>query len=134
MDIILKIAIVIAAAVAIGAIVSGVSGASGKEKKPILTIRRITPAGLGEPDTDYFARYNCHIYDLDDGTTQFEYEFDQGHNDVIAAGLFDPDKKALKLESFDDRIQWGITLENRTEPCESRDDAREAFHNYLRGN
>ena len=71
--------------------------------------------------------------DLDDGTTQFEYEFDQRHNDVIAAGLFDPNKKVLKLECFDDLIQYGMTLENRTEPCESRDDAREAFHNYLRG-
>ena len=86
-------AIVIGAAVAVFAFASGVSGASKKEKKPILTFRRITPPGLGEPDTDYFAGDNFYIYDLDDGTTKFEYEFDQGHNDVIAAGLFDPDKK-----------------------------------------
>ena len=87
------------------------------------------PPGLAEAYTEYDYR----MRDLDDGTTQFEYEFDQRHNDVIAAGLFDPDKKVLKLECFDDLIQYGMTLENRTEPCESRDDAREAFHNYLRG-
>ena len=103
--------------------------ASGASKKPIYTSRRIFPPGLGEPATEYDYR----MRDLDDGTTQFEYEFDQRHNDVIAAGLFDPDKKVLKLECFDDLIQYGMTLANRTEPCESRDDAREAFHNYLRG-
>ena len=104
---------------------------SGASKKPrySYTSRRTLPPGLAESYTEYDYR----MFDLDDGTTQFEYEFDQRHNDVIAAGLFDPDKKVLKLECFDDLIQYGMTLENRTEPCESRDDAREAFHNYLRG-
>ena len=107
---------------------SATSGASKKGKKPSYT-RSIMPPGLAEAYTEYDYR----MRDLNDGTTQFEYEFDQRHNDVIAAGLFDPDKKVLKLECFDDLIQYGMTLENRTEPCESRDDAREAFHNYLRG-
>ena len=87
------------------------------------------PPGLAEAYTEYDYR----MFDLDDGATKFEYAFDQRHNDVIAAGLFDPDKKELKLECFDHLIQYGMTLEHRTESCESRDDAREAFHNYLRG-
>ena len=103
--------------------------ASGASKKPTYTSRRIFPPGLAESYTEYAYR----MFDLDDGATKFEYEFDERHNDVIAAGLFDPDKKVLKLECFDDLIQYGMTLESRTEPCQSRDDAREAFHNYLRG-
>ena len=129
MDIIVGIAGIFVISALFYAVVSGVtSGASKKEKKPSYT-RSIMPPGLAEVYTEYDYR----MRDLDDGTTQFEYEFDQRHNDVIAAGLFDPDKKELKLECFDHLIQYGMTLENRTEPCESRDDAREAFHNYLRG-
>ena len=126
MDIIVGIAAIIVIGVLVYAFVSGTSGVSGK---PIYTSSKVFPPGLGEPNTEYDYR----MRDLDDGTTQFEYEFDQRNNDVIAAGLFDPDKKVLKLECFDDLIQHGITLENRTEPCLSREDAREAFHNYLRG-
>ena len=129
MDIIVGIAAIFVIGVLLYAMFFGAySGASKKEKKPTYT-RSIMPPGLAEAYTEYDYR----MRDLDDGTTQFEYEFDQRHNDVIAAGLFDPDKKVLKLECFDDLIQYGMTLENRTEPCESRDDAREAFHNYLRG-
>ena len=129
MDIIVGIAGIFVIGVLLYAMFSGVtSGASKKEKKPTYT-RPIMPPGLAEAYTEYDYR----MRDLDDGTTQFEYEFDQRHNDVIAAGLFDPNKKELKLECFDHLIQYGMTLENRTEPCESRDDARKAFHNYLRG-
>ena len=129
MDIIVGIAGIFVIGVLLYAMFSGAtSGASKKEKKPAYT-RSIMPPGLAEAYTEYDYR----MRDLDDGTTQFEYGFDQRHNDVIAAGLFDPDKKVLKLECFDDLIQYGMTLENRTEPCESQDDAREAFHNYLRG-
>jgi hypothetical protein len=129
MDIIVGIAGIFVIGVLLYAMFSGAtSGASKKEKKPTYT-RSIMPPGLAEAYTEYDYR----MRDLDDGTTQFEYEFDQRHNDVIAAGLFDPEKKELKLECFDHLIQYGMTLENRTEPCESRDDAREAFHNYLRG-
>ena len=130
MDIIVGIAGIFVIGVLLYAMFSDVtSGASKKEKKPTYT-RPIMPPGLAEAYTEYDYR----MRDLDDGTTQFEYEFDQRHNDVIAAGLFDPDKKELKLECFDHLIQYGMTLENRTEPCESRDDAQEAFHNFLRGN
>ena len=122
-------AIVIGAAVAVFAFASGVSGASKKEKKPTYT-RFIFPPDLGEPDTEYEYRFR----DLDDGTTLFEYEFDQRHNEVIATGLFNPNKKTLKLESFESQTQDADALENRTEPCESLEDARVAFHNYLRGN
>ena len=129
MDIIVGIAGIFVIGVLLYAMFSGVtSGASKKEKKPSYT-RSIMPPGLAEAYTEYDYRMRA----LDDGTTQFEYECDQRHNDVIAAGLFDPDEKELKLECFDHLIQYGMTLENRTEPCESRDDAREAFHNYLRG-
>jgi hypothetical protein len=129
MDIIVGIAGIFVISVLLYAMFSGaISGASKKEKKPTYT-RSIMPPGLAEAYTEYDYR----MRDLDDGITQFEYEFDQRHNDVIAAGLFDPEKKELKLECFDHLIQYGMTLENRTEPCESRDDAREAFHNYLRG-
>ena len=129
MDIIVGISGIFVIGVLLYAMFSGVtSGTSKKEKKPSYT-RSIMPPGLAEAYTEYDYR----MRDLDDGTTQFEYKFDQRHNDVIAAGLFDPDKKELKLECFDHLIQYGMTLENRTEPCESRDDAREAFHNYLRG-
>ena len=129
MDIIVGIAGIFVIGVLLYAMLFGAtSGTSKKKKKPTYT-RPIMPPGLAEAYTEYDYR----MRDLDDGTTQFEYEFDQRHNDVIAAGLFDPDKKVLKLECFDDLIQYGMTLENRTEPCESRDDAREAFHNYLRG-
>ena len=129
MDIIVGIAGIFVIGILLYALFSGVtSGASKKEKKPSYT-RSIMPPGLAEAYTEYDYR----MRDLDDGTTQFEYVFDQRHNDVIAAGLFDPEKKELKLECFDHLIQYGMTLENRTEPCESRDDAREAFHNYLRG-
>ena len=129
MDIIVGIAGILVIGVLLYAMFSGVtSGALKNEKKPSYT-RSIMPPGLAEPYTEYDYR----MRDLHDGTTQFEYEFDQRHNDGIAAGLFDSDNKVLKLECFDDLIQYGMTLENRTEPCESRDDAREAFHNYLRG-
>ena len=127
MDVIVGTAGVIVIGVLVYALVFG--GASGASKKPIYTSRRIFPPGLGEPETEY----GYHIYDLDDGTTKFQCEFDDRHHDVVAAGLFDPDKKVLKLESFDDLIQLGLTLEPRTEPCESRDDAREAFQKYLQG-
>ena len=129
MDIIVGIAGIFVIGVLLYAMFSGAtSGVSRKEKKPTYT-RSIMPPGLAEAYTEYDYR----MRDLDDGTTQFEYEFDGKNNDVIAAGLFDPDKKVLKLECFDHLIQYGMTLENRTEPCQSRDDAREAFHNYLRG-
>ena len=129
MNFILGTAIVIGAAVAVFAFASGDSGASKKEKKPTYT-RFIFPPDLGEPDTEYGYRFR----DLEDGTTLFEYEFDQRHNEVIATGLFDPNKKTLKLESFESQTQDADALENRTEPCESLEDARVAFHNYLRGN
>ena len=100
-------AIVIGAAVAVFAFASGVSGASKKEKKPSYA-RSIMPPGLAEAYTEYDYR----MRDLDDGTTQFEYGFDQRHNDVIAAGLFDPDKKVLKLECFDDLVQYHLPIDN----------------------
>ena len=66
MDIIVGTAAIIVIGVLVYAFLSGTSGVSGK---PIYTSWGVFPPGLGELETEYDYR----MFDLDDGTTQFEY-------------------------------------------------------------
>ena len=81
--------------------------ASGASKKPTYTSRRIFPPGLAESYTEYDYR----MFDLDDGATKFEYEFDERHNDVIDKvdnELTFPSKTPTNSHAFNVRVGLAI--------------------------
>ena len=62
--------------------------------------------------------YKFSVDELRDGTIAFT------HDVIGAIGIFDPDKKLLRLESAD--------REDSTEDCQSQEEAETAFEDYLR--
>ena len=63
--------------------------------------------------------YKFFVDEFRDGTIAFT------HDVIDATGIFDPDKKLLRLESAD--------REDSTEDCQSQEEAETAFEDYLRG-